>query len=317
MADAPSTPTAPPTGYALQPLAGLTVAEVLQHYEDLSFPPLARRLAVKPAAGAWRGAVALDDRGPVGLALLEAGAAADPGDSETAQLFSLAVLPGHRRRGLGGALVAAAERLARDAGSRAIEGAYRTSWRSRRAIEALLAGRGWSPPETRMVLARSETGFARAYLRAPAPELPPAAEIFTWEELTAAERERILERQREDPWFPAILTPFQEEPRLEPTISVGLRWRGEVAGWLVCHRVAFDTLQYSATFVREDLRGRGLGAALMREGVRRRLADPDIRHAILAIDARNRRVRALIEGPFRRFFAGISELRVSRKRLED
>jgi len=314
MADAPASPSGSPSGYALQPLEGLSVAEVLQHYEDLTFPPVARRLAVKPAAGAWWGAVALDERGPVGLALVETGSPRDP---DTAQLFSLAVVPGHRRRGLGGALSAAAERLARDAGALAIEGAYRTSWRSRRAIEALLAGRGWSAPETRMVLARGETAFARAYLRAPAPELPPEAEIFTWEELTAAERERILERQREDPWFPAILTPFQEEPRLEPTISVGLRWQGEVAGWLICHRVAFDTLQYSASFVREDLRGRGLGAALMREGVRRRLADPDIRHAILAIDARNRRVRALVEGPFRRYFAGISELRVSRKRLDE
>jgi GNAT superfamily N-acetyltransferase len=314
MADAPSSLPGPPAGYALQPLAALTVAEVLQHYEDLTFPPVARRLAVRPAAGAWRGAVALDERGPVGLALVETGAPGDPG---TAQLFSLAVLPGHRRRRLGGALVAAAERLARDAGAHAIEGAFRTSWRSRRAIEALLAGRGWPAPETRMVLARGETGFARAYLRAPAPELPPKAEIFAWEELTAAERDLILERQRDDPWFPAILTPFQEEPRLEPTVSVGLRWRGEVAGWLICHRVAFDTLQYSAYFVREDLRGRGLGAALMREGVRRRLADPDIRHAILAIDARNRRVRALIEGPFRRYFAGISELRVSRRRLDE
>jgi GNAT superfamily N-acetyltransferase len=314
MADGPSRSTAPGAGYALQPLAALTVDEVLQHYEDLTFPPIARRLAVKPPSGVWCGAVALAARGPVGLALVEIGAPGDPG---TAHLFSLAVLPRHRRRRLGGALVGAAERLARDAGCGAIEGAFRTSWRYRPAIETLLASRGWSPPETRMVLARSETGFARAYLRAPARELPEEAEIFSWEQLTTEERGHILGRQRDDPWFPAVLTPFQEELRLESTISVGLRWMGQVAGWLICHRVAFDTLQYSAYFVREDLRGRGLGQALMREGIRRRLADPDIRRAILAVDARNHRVRALMEGPFRHYFAGISELRVSRKRLDE
>lgn len=306
-----SSPSPPAGGYALQPLGRLAPEEVLQHYEELTFPPISRRLAARPGpAGAWRGVVALSEAGPVGLALVETGA------RDAAQLISLAVLPGHRRRGLGAALVAGVEDLARDAGASAIEGAYRTSWRERRAVETLLQSGGWSPPETRLVLARGEAGVARHLLRIPAPELPEEAEIFAWEELSTAERDRILERQRQDPWFPEILTPFQEEPRLEPAISVGLRWQSEVAGWMICHRVAFDTLQYSAFFVREDLRERGLGWALLREAVRRRLADPDLRHAILAVDARNRRMLDLVRDRLRPYLARTSELRVSRKRLD-
>jgi GNAT superfamily N-acetyltransferase len=313
MADARDTSRQPPAAYGVQPLERLAASEVLQHYEELTFPPVARRLAVRPAAGEWRGALAVGPGGPVGLALVEVGGPAAP--AGTAQLFSLAVLPAHRGRGLGTRLVAGAEGLARDAGAETVEGAYRTSWRSRGAIEALLRSRGWSPPETRLVLARGESGFARRFLRAPAPELPPEAELFTWDDLPEAERDRILARQREDPWYPEILTPFQEEPRLEPTVSVGLRWRGEVAGWMICHRVAFDTLQYSALFLRDDLRGSGLGRALLRDAVRRRLADPDIRHAILAVDASNTPVRAWLEQAAPRYLAGTSELRVSRKRL--
>jgi GNAT superfamily N-acetyltransferase len=105
-------------------------------------------------------------------------------------------------------------------------------------------------------------------------------------------------------------------PRLEPTISIGLRWRGEVVGWMICHRVAFDTLQYSAFFVREDLRRRGLGWALVHEAVRRRLADPDLRYTIFAVDARNRRMRAFAD-QLRPYLLGTSELRVSRKRLSE
>lgn len=112
-----------------------------------------------------------------------------------------------------------------------------------------------------------------------------------------------------------MLTPFQEEPRLEPAVSVGLRWEGEVAGWLIVHRVAFDTVQYSAFFLRPDLRGRGLGLALLREAVRRRLADPAVRFAILAVDARNARMLRLVDGPLRPFLPRRSELRVSRKAL--
>lgn len=311
-----SRPTTPP-GYAVQPLAGLDTGEILQHYEELTFPPIARRLAVRPppeeGPGGWLGAVALGRRGPVGLVL--ARDRPSSGDSEAAQVVSLAVLPAHRGRRIGSALLAAAEGLAADAGAPALEGAYRTSWRNRAAIEAMLRSRGWAEPETRMVLARGETGFARGLLRSPAPALPPEAEIFTWDELTPEERAGIEERQRDDPWYPEILTPFQDAPRLEPTISVGLRNRGEVAGWMICHRVAHDTLQYSAFYLREDLRGRGLGAALLREAVRRRLADPDLRFAILAVDARNRRMRSWVEGGLRPYLSGISELRVSRKPL--
>lgn len=320
---APS-PSAPVPGYAIQRRLRLAPEEVLQHHEDLTFPPVARRLATKPPRGDWLGAIALDAKGPVGLVVLEVAAGADArgeaagdaGAGAVAQLLSLAVLPGHRGRGLGAALVAAAEDLARDAGASSLEGAYRTSWRSGAAIEAVLRSRGWSPPKTRMVLARGETGFARGLLRTAAPELPPEAELFTWDELSPGERDRIVVQQRRDPWYPEILTPFQEEPRLEPTISVGLRWRGEVAGWMVCHRVAFDTLQYSAFFLREDLRGRGLGWALLREAVRRRLADPDLRYAILAVDARNNRMLDLVRGRLEPYLARTSELRVSRKRLD-
>ncbi len=319
MADPPTPASSPAPGYAIQPRERLSVAEVLQHDEKLTFPPIARRLAVRPLSGVLRGALALDGAGAVGLALVETGrveADGPAGAGDVTQLVSLAVLPGHRGRGLGGALLAAAERLAKEAGAGALEGAYRTSWRSRRAIEGLLAARGWSPPETRMILARGETPFARRILGTPAPELPPDAEIFSWEELTEGEREAVLSRQLEDPWYPEILTPFQEAPRLEPTVSVGLRWQGEVAGWMICHRVAFDTLQYSAFYLREDLRGRALGWALLREAVRRRLADPDVRYAIFAVDARNRRMRSLVATRLHGALAATSELRVSRKRLD-
>jgi ribosomal protein S18 acetylase RimI-like enzyme len=299
----------PPAVHAVQPLPELAPGTVLQHYEELTFPPLAARLERRAPRGPWCGAVALGEGGPVGLAVAEL-----PPEG-AAQLVSLAVAPAARRRGLGGALVETVERLAGERGAALLEGAYRTSWRSRRAVEALLASRGWSSPETRLVLARGESATARALVRQEAPELPPEAELFGWGELAGGERRAILDSQQDDPWYPEVLTPFQEEPRLEPAVSVGLRWAGEVAGWLVVHRVAFDTVQYSAFFLRPDLRGRGLGRALVREAVRRRLADPAVRYAILAVDARNEGMLRLVDGPLRPFLPRRSELRVSRKAL--
>jgi len=303
-------PTSAP--YAIHPLPELAPGELLQHYEGLTFPPIERRLALRAPARPWAAAVALGGAGPVGLAVVEP--APEPGG--TAQLLSLRVLPGHRRRGLGRALLAGAEDLAAAAGSGVLEGSYRTSWRSRAAVEALIAARGWSPPETRLLLARGETATARPLIARPAPPLPPEAELFGWEELAPAEREDLLASQRGDPWFPAILTPFQDEPRLEPGMSVGLRWNGRVAGWLTMHRVAFDTVQYSTFFLRSDLRRLGLARPIIREVVRRRLADPDVRYGIVAIDPANRRMRDLVDGPLRAHLPERSELRVARRRLD-
>lgn len=67
--------------------------------------------------------------------------------------------------------------------------------------------------------------------------------------------------------------------------------------------------------LRLDLRGFGLGRALLREAVRRRLADPAVRFAILAVNARNARMLRLPPGPLRPFLPRRSELRVSRKEL--
>ena len=80
-------------------------------------------------------------------------------------------------------------------------------------------------------------------------------------------------------------------------------------------RLSTDTLQYSSFFVRSDLRQRGLGWALVREAVRRRLEDPSLRHAILTVDARNKRVRSLVEEHLGDYLESVSELKVSSKQL--
>ena len=111
-----------------------------------------------------------------------------------------------------------------------------------------------------------------------------------------------------------MLTPFQEAPRLEPRVSLGLRQEGEVAGWIIAHRVSHDTLQYSTLFVKPELQRLGVGLALMVEARRRRMAT-DYEFAIFAVDPRNHRMLELVERRLAPLVVGTNQMLVSGKRL--
>ena len=298
----------PPT-YLVQPLAELRPSELVDTYEGLTFPPIERRAELRLITEPLFGAAALGEEGAVGLV------AAKLRTPELARVISLQVMPAHRARGLATHLVARCEELAAERGAREIEGLYRTSWRSRDAIERLLRTAGWSQPQTRYLIGRGATQSLGSLETLPRAELPPDLELFPWQELAPAEERAILERQEREGWFPQALSPFQVAPRLEREISVGLRAGGEVAGWMIVHRLSHDTVQYSALFVRDDLRRTGAARALVAAAIRRRLQNPAIRHGVFLVDARNEAMLRFAEGPLRPLLTKVSELREARKVL--
>ena len=93
-------------------------------------------------------------------------------------------------------------------------------------------------------------------------------EIVPWTGLSVSERETL----RAGDWYPASLSPFPQEPQLEPRCSLALRHGGEVAGWSVATRHGAERAYVSVLFVRPDLQGRGVGAALIAETLTSALA---------------------------------------------
>ena len=53
--------------------------------------------------------------------------------------------------------------------------------------------------------------------------------------------------------------------------SIGLRYRGEVVGWVITHRINELLWRYSCAFVREDLARKRIGLALMKESMSRQV----------------------------------------------
>ncbi len=137
--------------------------------------------------------------------------------------------------------------------------------------EALPANSGWQPLQVAMLLCKGTmtdiayAGWLHRY------RLPEGFEIFPWSELTTNERHNILARQRRELWFPPELTPFQEVQRIEHLNSLGLRHHSEVVGWMITHRVAEDTIQYTSLFVRKELQGLGRAVPLLAEAIKRQM----------------------------------------------
>lgn len=59
----------------------------------------------------------------------------------------------------------------------------------------------------------------------------------------------------------------------EPLNSIGIRIAdGPVVGWQITHRIRFDTIRYSALFVRNNLARYRLMRPLLKESIRRQLS---------------------------------------------
>lgn len=296
-------------------------------YADLTFPDLRRTAASRrlpeplvatvlvPAPTDQEAAAA-----PAPLAAAVSVQAPGPEGRAAAEIVSLVVRSGLRRRGLGKLLLAAVETELARRGRDTVELSFRSTWESADAVRALLASRGWSAPRLRMLLVGTDTRMLESPVFADRP-LPEGYEIFAWNELTPEERRGIVRRQQREPWFPEALSPFHLEDRIDPEVSVGLRHRrpaadGEiqVIGWMLAHRVQEDLVQYTSLFVEEGHGRLGRGLPLVAAAARRQVA-AGVPRAIFMVQAENRAMRRLLERRMAPYLTETAEQLGSGKRL--
>lgn len=193
---------------------------------------------------------------PVGLGLAEI----SPDDSLSAELLSIFVDPAHRLAGIGTELLQVLEAELRSRNCPKVKLVYMTGNSTTPMLEHLLAKSNWSAPQTLRLVCK---GLAQRVLEAPwmhkYSQLPDSYSLFPWTEITPADRATIEQTQQDRPWIPEDLTPFQYEleENFEPLNSLGLRYQGQVVGWVINHRIAADTIRYTCSFVRKDLQKMG------------------------------------------------------------
>ena len=187
---------------------------------------------------------------PVGLAL-----AATPQDAPAeAELLSLFVDPEWRGRGVATALLAALESQLVARGTVRIEGTYMTGKPAIQALERVLEKRGWEKPSIRTVSVKFTPEEARKTPWYRRTLLPRGGEIFAWRDATPEELARLQQGHDASPWIAEGLEPWAHaQAGFDPASSVGLRYKGEIVGWVINHRIWKETIRFTCSFMRPDL----------------------------------------------------------------
>jgi GNAT superfamily N-acetyltransferase len=249
--------------YALDILQNATAAK----YEKFTFPAFQYVLQNLETEKSIIAIAASDQEQPIGLVMAEIRQ-----DDQSAQVHSIFVEPTHRSAGIATALLTRLEAEMSNRGCTKIEMVYTTGKPTTSALERLLQKCNWTSPQPRMLLCKgnAETIMEAKWMKRYS-YLPAGYSIFPWLEITDQERQAIQKQQEVQPWIPEDLIPFQYEKNLEPLNSLGLRYQGQVVGWLINHRLSLDTIRYTCTFVREDLQKMGRVISLFSEAGKRQV----------------------------------------------
>ncbi|MBR8836654.1 MAG: GNAT family N-acetyltransferase [Stigonema ocellatum SAG 48.90 = DSM 106950] len=221
-------------------------------YQAFTFPQVRHQLKALKPEGATVAISASDSAQPIGLALAEI-----LPDSKSAEVHSVFVARTHRRKGIGTDLLSRLEEelFLRDCTS--AELIYTTGQPTTLALERLLQKRNWTPPQPWTIVCKTTTDKIANAPWMQKSSLPASYTLFPWVEITSEERVAIEQQQEAEPWIPLHLIPFKHDENLEPLNSLGLRYQGQVVGWLITHRIAPDTIRYSCSFIRQDLQKMG------------------------------------------------------------
>ncbi len=117
-------------------------------------------------------------------------------------------------------------------------------------------------------------------------QLPAGYQIFPWKNLRKEERRKLL-KQYDEGHFSALVSPFHQEEKIEPLNSLGLRYKGEVIGWVITHKISSDTLKYASFYVRPEFRYKGVSMCLMVDSMKRQQRST-VKWSVIEVNAQDR-----------------------------
>lgn len=248
-------------------LININNCEIAYLYHSFTFKFYQPKLqAIKPQGSIVAIAANSDLDKPIGLALAEI-----KQDGKSGCVLSIFVEKNYRSLGIGTAMLTRLEKELASRGCTEIILDYTTGKPTTPALERLLTKCSWTPPQFRYLVCKSN---ASHIFNAPWMQkeyrLPTTFSIFPWMEITPSERQVIQQEQEASSWIvPSFHVPFHHETEdLEPLNSLGLRYQGQVVGWVLTHRIAPDTIRYTSMFVRQDLQRSARGIALFVNAIR-------------------------------------------------
>lgn len=200
----------------------------------------------------------------------------------------------HRGFGLGGKLIKQMQQFAKTNAINSLTLSFRWDTSFRQQITKTLHRLGWQMPKKELMLYKFSPELFLQMAWSQHIRLPAEFEIFAWDTLTNQDKQHILNRQQQSNWYPAGLSPHFDKPDFEPANSIGLRWHGQVVGWMITHRVHADVIEYSSLFVSPELQRLGRGIHLIVDAIKRQYR-LGITRAIFQVQAENIAMLSFVE----------------------
>ena len=145
--------------------------------------------------------------------------------------------------------------------------------------------------------------------------LPTSFSAFLWSELTKNERMIIQQKQEAEQWYPESLSPFQDEEIIEPLNSLGLRYKGEVVGWMITHRLTPDTIRYTSLFIRQDFQNLGRAIPLLAKAIYLHNSSK-VTKGIFVVEIENKPMCRFVKRRMAPYLTSITETRETFKLLQ-
>lgn len=183
------------------------------------------------------------------------------------QMRSLFVREDVRRQGIGTALFGFFQNEMIKKKMKAIEFEYEQSSFFAPIIEKLIAHYQWKPGSYYLIRCFFDVPKYNAPWFQKTYKLPTDATIFPLNKLTKEDR-HFIQHWQDQGRFMAYLSPFYEPDKIEPLNSLGLRYKGKIAGWCITHRYKPDCVRYFALFTNPDMPITGLSIYLLKESIR-------------------------------------------------
>lgn len=291
----------------------VTAQQIIQQYDQFTFPSLRKQAYATKFNEPLITVVAVHNQQFAGAAIVEMFL------DGRGRLLSYFVAPQFRGNGIGQRMLQYAEQALRQKRAKRFVMRYRSDWKSLDTIEHITSKQGFNPPKTNLMLCKSD---CEVIYKAPwfnSYHLPKGYTFFDWKDLTPTDRQHIGKRKEQEDWYPDALTPFQIEDKIHYPTSVGLRYEGNVVGWMLTHQIAEDTVQYTTLFVSPELQRMGRAIGVLIEAIRRQIAmyngGSPLRYGAFQVESSNELMIRFVERRMRPYLLKYVEERRVVKRL--
>lgn len=180
----------------------------------------------------------------------------------------------HRNRHVGRQLLAKLKEEAKREGGTIFSLVYPIEEAVTPAIEKVIAANRWKGTRPFMIRCWFDVlTFNIPWIMNNEFQYPPGLVEFPWHAIKEEEKLE-LDRQERQRWFRPYISPRRDEGLLEKLNSLGLRYQGNVVGWMLTHRIRSDTIRYTSIYVDRHIKNRGLVMAkLLADSIHLHLTD--------------------------------------------